>query len=60
MISEAIARVGSAQTGIVGTLGPVITILLAIVILGEPFTLYHLAGIALVMTGVLLLTLRKP
>lgn len=59
MISEAIARVGSAQTGIVGTLGPVITIVLAIVILGEPFTLYHLAGIALVMTGVLLLTLRK-
>ncbi|MDD9893509.1 MAG: DMT family transporter [Gammaproteobacteria bacterium] len=60
MISESIARIGSAQTGIVGTLGPVITILLAIVILGEPFTLYHLAGIALVMTGVLLLTLRKP
>lgn len=60
MISEAIARVGSAQTGIVGTLGPVITIVLAIVILGEPFTLYHLAGITLVMTGVLLLTLRKP
>lgn len=59
MISEAISRVGSAQTGIVGTLGPVITILLAIVILNEPFTLYHLAGIALVMTGVLMLTLRK-
>lgn len=59
MISEAIARVGSAQTGIVGTLGPVITILLAIVILGEPFTRYHLAGIALVMTGVLILTLPK-
>ena len=59
MISEAIARLGSAQTGIVGTLGPVITIILAIVILGEPFTLFHLAGITLVIGGVLLLTLRK-
>lgn len=59
MISEAIARVGSAQTGIVGTLGPVITIMLAIVILDEPFTLHHAVGISLVMTGVLVLTLKK-
>ena len=58
LISEAIAKIGSAQTGIVGTLGPVITIVLAVIILNEPFTSYHLIGISLVMIGVLLLTVK--
>lgn len=58
MISEAIARIGSAQTGIVGTLGPIITIILAIFILNEPFTLYHAIGIILVIIGVMLLTIK--
>ncbi len=59
LISEAIAKIGSAQTGIVGTLGPVITIVLAVVILNEPFTTYHVIGISLVMFGVLLLTVKS-
>jgi len=60
MLSEAIARVGSARTGIVGTLGPVITIALAVVILHESFTLNHAMGAALVMLGVMLLTIKLP
>ena len=58
LISEAIAKIGSAQTGIVGTIGPVITIVLAVIILNEPFTSYHIIGISLVMIGVLLLTVK--
>ncbi len=59
MISEAIAKIGSAQTGIVGTLGPVITIVLAVIILNEPFTISHVIGISLVMIGVILLTVKS-
>ncbi|MFA6700599.1 MAG: DMT family transporter [Thiomicrospira sp.] len=59
MISEAIARLGPAQTGIIGSLGPVFTIVLAVWILAEPFTLSHLFGFALVMIGVGVLTLKR-
>lgn len=59
MISEAILKIGSAQTSIVGTLGPIITIGLAILILGEPFSIYHAVGIILVIFGVAFLTIKK-
>jgi drug/metabolite transporter (DMT)-like permease len=55
MVSEAIARIGAARTSIVGTAGPIITILLAVALLGEPFGWFHLAGMLLVMAGVGLL-----
>lgn len=58
MISEAIARLGPAQTGIIGSLGPVFTIALAVWILAEPFTLSHLIGFTLVMIGVGVLTIQ--
>lgn len=59
MIAEAIALIGPAQTGIVGTLGPIFTILLAVWWLNEPFGIPHLIGLSLVVTGVLLLTLPR-
>jgi len=59
MISEAIARLGPAQTGIIGSLGPLFTIGLAVWILAEPFTLWHLLGFTLVMLGVGFLTLKS-
>ncbi len=55
MVSEAIARIGAARTSIVGTAGPVFTILLAVMLLGEPFGAYHLLGMILVLYGVSLL-----
>lgn len=58
MISEAIARLGPAQTGIIGSLGPVFTIALAVWILSEPFTLSHLMGFSLVMIGVGVLMIK--
>ncbi|MBL4851252.1 MAG: DMT family transporter [Gammaproteobacteria bacterium] len=59
MISEAILKIGAAQTGIVGTLGPVITIGLAVLILNEPFGFYHAIGVFFVITGVVLLTFKS-
>lgn len=55
MVSEAIARIGPARTSIVGTAGPVFTIILAVILLGEPFGWMHLAGMLLVIFGVSLL-----
>lgn len=52
MMTEAIARIGAARTSIMGTLGPIITIGLAILWLDEPFGIYHILGIALVMLGI--------
>lgn len=55
MIAEAIAKIGPAQTGVIGTLGPMVTIVLAIWFLNEPFTVFHALGIGLVISGVTVL-----
>ncbi|QCU89311.1 DMT family transporter [Thiomicrorhabdus sediminis] len=59
MISEAIHKIGPAQTGIIGTLGPIITLGLAVWILNEPFGLWHGIGVLMVIFGVGLLGYRK-
>ncbi len=58
MISEAIHRIGPAQTGIIGSLGPIMTMGLAIWILSEPFTLWHAMGMLLVIGGVSFLSYK--
>jgi drug/metabolite transporter (DMT)-like permease len=55
MMVEAINRLGPAQTGVVGMLGPVFTIALAIMLLGEPFTMQLVLGVVLMMLGVAVL-----
>jgi drug/metabolite transporter (DMT)-like permease len=55
MLSEAISRIGAARTSIVGTFGPVVTILLSVILLDEAFSWPHLAGMLLVIFGVSLL-----
>jgi len=52
MMTEALDRIGATQTGIVGMLGPIFTIALAIFLLGEPFSLWLVVGVALMMLGV--------
>ncbi len=59
MMTEAIHRIGPAQTGIVGMLGPIFTIGLAVYLLGEPFTLIIAAGVLLVIIGVMSLMVHK-
>lgn len=52
MMTEALDQIGATQTGIVGMLGPIFTIALAIYLLDEPFSLWLVLGVALMMVGV--------
>lgn len=51
-ISAAIGLIGSERTAIIGNVSPVVTVALAIGVLGEAFTPWHAAGTALVLGGV--------
>ena len=44
--------IGTLRATIFGSVGPVFTLLLAVVWLNEPTSLYHLLGMALVIVGV--------
>jgi drug/metabolite transporter (DMT)-like permease len=55
MVMMAIERIGAALTAQAGTIGPLSTILMAVVLLGEPFTVWVAAGTALVIAGIWLL-----
>jgi drug/metabolite transporter (DMT)-like permease len=55
MVMMAIERVGSTLTAQTGMLGPMSTILMGVLLLGEPFTVWVAAGTALVLLGVWLL-----
>jgi drug/metabolite transporter (DMT)-like permease len=57
--SAAIGLIGSERTAIVGNVSPVVTVGLAIFVLGELFTLWHALGTALVLGGVWLFTRRE-
>lgn len=59
MMSEAIQRIGPTQTGVMGTLGPIFTIILAIYLLDEPVTIYMLIGMLMVTCGVGILLIKK-
>ncbi len=58
-MSAAIARIGSEKSAITGSTGPVFTSLLAVMILGESFGMYHALGMALVIAGVWVLGRNK-
>lgn len=59
LTNEAIRRVGSSRVALMSTVGPVMTIGLGALFLGEAITVFQLAGAALVVAGVALVTLRK-
>ena len=59
MLSAGIRLIGSSRTAMIGALGPVSTIFLAHWILGETLALVQLAGSALVLAGVLAISLGK-
>jgi drug/metabolite transporter (DMT)-like permease len=56
MIMMAIERVGASVTAQTGMVGPMSTILMGVVILGEPLTVWVVAGTALVLTGIYVFT----
>ena len=51
-ISGGIALIGPERTAIIGNISPIVTVSLAISVLGETFTLWHAAGTAMVLAGV--------
>lgn len=55
MVMMAIERIGSTMAAQTGMLGPMSTILMGVLILGEPFTAWVAAGTALVLAGIWLL-----
>jgi drug/metabolite transporter (DMT)-like permease len=60
-ISGAIGLIGPERTAVIGNVSPVVTITLAVAVLGEAFTPWHAAGTALVLAGVWLFTRKaKP
>lgn len=58
MINESIVRIGATRTTVIGTVGPVLTMLLAIAVLDEPSTIYHAAGMVVAVLGVSLVAVR--
>ena len=58
MTSAAIRRIGAAKTALIGTLGPVLTIFFGCWLLDEPLSWPQMAGAALVLAGVLLISKR--
>jgi len=58
LIAEAIRRLGANTSSLIGSLGPVFTIGLGALILGEAAHAIQLFGAALVLVGVTLVTLR--
>lgn len=59
LVMMAIERIGPGLTAQTGMIGPMSTLLMGVFILGEPFNAWVLAGTALVLGGVFLVT-RAP
>lgn len=59
LVMMAIERIGPGLTAQTGMIGPMSTLLMGVFILGEPFNAWVLAGTALVLGGVFLIT-RAP
>ncbi|QGZ39495.1 EamA domain-containing membrane protein RarD [Pseudoduganella flava] len=60
MTMTAVQRVGAGVASQAGMIGPVSTLFLGAVILAEPVTSWQLAGTALVLAGIYLLSNAKP
>lgn len=59
MISEAVKRIGAANAAMTGTVGPIMTSIMAVILLDEIFTIYHGLGMILVILGVSRLKPKK-
>lgn len=58
LMAEGLKRVGANQASLVGCVGPLATMAFAWAFLGEAMTLTQLAGAALVLAGVLIISLK--
>jgi len=60
MVMMAIERIGATLAAQTGSIGPLSTIFLAVLLLGEPFTAWVAAGTVLVLAGIWLLARQPP
>ena len=58
LMAEGLKRIGANQVSLVGCIGPLATLAFAWAFLGEAVTLIQLAGAALVLAGVLIISLK--
>lgn len=56
LMNAGMARIGARATASTAAFGPVVTIVIAVIVLAEPFTLYHGIGTGLVLLGSVLFT----
>ena len=56
MVMMAIERIGASMAAQTGMVGPISTILMGVLILGEPFTAWVAAGTVLVLAGIYVVT----
>ena len=59
LVAQSIARLGAAQTAMIDSIGPILTIILATLLLGETLNTIQWFGCALNIIGVLMITLAK-
>ncbi|MBF0462046.1 MAG: DMT family transporter [Magnetococcales bacterium] len=59
VLSFAIRRIGSGTTSLIGSIGPVSTLYMAHVFLGENISMLQVAGSSLVLAGVLMISLHS-
>lgn len=59
LLSEGIRRIGVDKTSIIGSIGPVATLVLAYLFLGESMSTMQVLGAVLVLVGVLYISVRK-
>ena len=60
LVMMAIERIGASTASQAGMIGPISTISMGVLILGEPFTLWMAAGSVLVIAGVYVFSQRRP
>ena len=58
LISEGIRRINASNASIIGGIGPISTIILAVIFLGESFTAAQAVGTAFVIVGVVYISLE--
>ena len=56
LLNAGMARIGARAASSTAVFGPVVTIAFAVLVLSEPFTIYHALGTALVLGGSVLFT----
>ena len=59
LVSSAIKQMGASNFSILGSMGPLFTIILAFFLLGEAFTSIQMVGAVVVIAGVLILSKQK-